>query len=326
MSRITEPTSGTAKLNGRVACLLEVGTGFHPELTGRENIYLNGAILGMKRREVQEKFEEIVAFSGIERFLETPVKRYSSGMRVRLGFAVAAHLDFEILVVDEVLAVGDAEFQRKCLGRMTDVAAAGRTVIFVSHNLAVLQRLCSRAIRLRDGQLVSDGLPDVVVGEYLDELASAAKTPVIDRSDRRGSGAARVVSLEAVGDETGAVAVGRPLAIRIKCSPPSSHADVLLGIYNQHGTLVTSCDSRIAGDRDERHSNHEATFECQISEVTWTPGRYRINVAIYDRGQLADHVESACVIDVHEGVYQGRSISNGFPGSNIVPHCWMRPE
>ena len=168
LSRITEPTYGTAQMYGRVASLLEVGTGFHPELSGRENIFLNGAILGMSTREIKSKLDEIIDFSGVERFLETPVKRYSSGMRVRLGFAVAAHLEPEILIVDEVLAVGDAKFQRRCLGKMQDVTGHGRTVLFVSHNMSAVQGLCQRAVWLKNGRMVADGKPSEVIPQYLD--------------------------------------------------------------------------------------------------------------------------------------------------------------
>ena len=173
LSRITEPTSGKALLHGRVGSLLEVGTGFHPELTGRENIYLSGAILGMRRSEVERKFDEIVAFAEVDRFLDTPVKRYSSGMYVRLAFAVAAHLETEILLMDEVLAVGDAAFQRKCLGKMGDVATQGRTVLFVSHNMVAVQNLCPRAIWIQDGQVAEMGGSREIVSHY---LSTAAQT------------------------------------------------------------------------------------------------------------------------------------------------------
>jgi lipopolysaccharide transport system ATP-binding protein len=176
LSRITKPTEGRAVIKGRVGSLLEVGTGFHPELTGRENIYLNGAILGMHRAEIARKFDEIVAFAEIDRFLDTPVKRYSSGMYVRLAFAVAAHLEPEILLVDEVLAVGDAAFQEKCLGKMGDVAHEGRTVLFVSHNMLAVQSLCNRAIRLHGGKLVDDGPPAHVVTNYLEGVHSISRT------------------------------------------------------------------------------------------------------------------------------------------------------
>ncbi|AFY36209.1 ABC transporter ATP-binding protein [Calothrix sp. PCC 7507] len=169
LSRITEPTKGSIKIQGRVASLLEVGTGFHPELTGRENIYLNGAILGMGKEEIKRKFDEIVAFAEVEKFLDTPVKRYSSGMYVRLAFAVAAHLEPEILIVDEVLAVGDAQFQKKCLGKMEDVGKEGRTVLFVSHNMSTIQSLCSRCILLKTGQVIEDGQPSNVLQYYLQD-------------------------------------------------------------------------------------------------------------------------------------------------------------
>lgn len=176
LSRITLPTKGKIELNGRVGALLEVGTGFHPELTGRENIFLNGSILGMKKEEIRSKFDEIVSFSGVERFLDTPVKRYSSGMYVRLAFAVAAHLEPEILVVDEVLAVGDTEFQKKCLGKMSDAASSGRTILFVSHNMAAVKTLCTRGFYLRDGKLEYDGAIHDVVDRYLDQNRASEKT------------------------------------------------------------------------------------------------------------------------------------------------------
>ena len=168
LSRITPPTTGCASVRGRLSSLLEVGTGFHRELTGRENVFLNGAILGMRKAEVQRKFDEIVAFSGVEKFIDTPVKRYSSGMYVRLAFAVAAHLEPDVLIIDEVLAVGDADFQKRCLGKMNDVAKQGRTVLFVSHNMAAVQKLCSRAIWMREGQVASSGEPGEVIGAYLE--------------------------------------------------------------------------------------------------------------------------------------------------------------
>ena len=183
LSRVTPPTAGEAVMNGRVGSLLEVGTGFHPELTGRENMYLSGAILGMSRPEITRKLDEIVAFAGVGRFLDTPVKRYSSGMQVRLGFAVAAHLEPEILLVDEVLAVGDAEFQRKCLGRIDAISKSGRTVLFVSHNMASISRLCSRAVLLDGGQVVTMGESNAVIEEYLASTAfrsSSAEFPVDD--------------------------------------------------------------------------------------------------------------------------------------------------
>lgn len=197
LSRVVCPTAGRAVIRGRIGSLLEVGTGFHPELTGRENIYLNGAILGMTRAEIRRKFDEIIAFAEIERFLDTPVKRYSSGMYVRLAFAVAAHLEPEILIVDEVLAVGDAQFQRKCLGKMGAVSRQGRTILFVSHNMTAVRVLCPRVICLRGGRIVQDGDTAAVIQSYLAENADAAGRPDIDLTNwptRKGSGQARIVA------------------------------------------------------------------------------------------------------------------------------------
>lgn len=188
LSRITEPTKGRIEITGRVASLLEVGTGFHPELTGRENIYLNGAILGMSRREIKRKFDEIVAFSEVEKFLDTPVKRYSSGMYVRLAFSIAAHMEPEILIVDEVLAVGDAQFQKKCLGKMEDVSKKGRTVLFVSHNMAAINQLCGRAILLDQGRISASGDISEVIGEYLScKNTDAPSCDLIDYKPRKGT-------------------------------------------------------------------------------------------------------------------------------------------
>lgn len=207
LSRITSPTTGRAVVRGRLASLLEVGTGFHAELTGRENVYLNGTILGMRKAEVARKFDEIVAFSGVEQFIDTPVKRYSSGMYVRLAFAVAAHLEPDVLIIDEVLAVGDAEFQRRCLGKMGDVAREGRTVLFVSHNMAAIQKLCSKAVWLRSGQVVRCGDPGSIVGEYIESSArvmgdsEAGVSGYLYRSSRLDSGVdAQIRSLQMFSD------------------------------------------------------------------------------------------------------------------------------
>jgi len=191
VSQITQPTQGSIKLQGRISSLLEVGTGFHPELTGHENIFLNGSILGMTRKEIKSKFDEIVHFSGVEKFLHTPVKRYSSGMYVRLAFAVAAHLEPDILVIDEVLSVGDAEFQKKCLGKMDNITSKGNTVLFVSHNLSAVSKLCSRSILIDAGKLTLDGDPDMVISEYLNQVSSvnaSSQTDIQSKKLRRGSG------------------------------------------------------------------------------------------------------------------------------------------
>jgi homopolymeric O-antigen transport system ATP-binding protein len=218
LTRITTPTSGTAEIRGRVGSLLEVGTGFHPELTGRENIFLNGSVLGMKRRAIQSKFDEIVEFSGVEQFIDTPVKRYSSGMSVRLAFSVAAHLEPEVLLVDEVLAVGDAEFQRRCLGRMEDLSQSGRTVVFVSHQMQAVAQLCDRAIYMEKGQVVLDGRSGDVVAEYLQLVGGSSSERVWTDDDAPGDDLVRLLAVRVV-DEDGALVSGvdvrRPVGIEI---------------------------------------------------------------------------------------------------------------
>ncbi len=220
LSRITDPTGGRIAIRGRVASLLEVGTGFHPELTGRENIFLNGAILGMSRREIRAKFDEIVAFSEVEKFLDTPVKRYSSGMYVRLAFAVAAHLEPEILIVDEVLAVGDANFQKKCLNKMQDVGQGGRTVLFVSHNMSAVTRLCQRAIMLSEGGVVGDGPAQKVVGIYLNSgLGTTAARDWPDAAKAPGNEIVRLRSARVIdehGEPVEALDIRRPVGIEIE--------------------------------------------------------------------------------------------------------------
>jgi lipopolysaccharide transport system ATP-binding protein len=185
LSRITEPTGGYAEIRGRVGSLLEVGTGFHPELTGRENIYLNGAILGMSKAEIRRKFDDIVSFAGVEKFIDTPVKRYSSGMQVRLAFAVAAHLEPEILIIDEVLAVGDAEFQKRCLGKMNEVSRSGRTVLFVSHNMAAVEALCTRVLLFGAGEVIERGAPHAIISKYLSSRTHVHCSNILDLSHSR---------------------------------------------------------------------------------------------------------------------------------------------
>jgi len=198
LSKITKPTKGRIVIDGRIASLLEIGTGFHPELTGRENIFMNGVMLGMNKSEIKKKFNEIVDFSGIEKFIDTPVKRYSSGMYVRLGFAVAAHLEPEILIVDEVLAVGDAEFQKKCLGKMKDVAGHGRTVLFVSHNMAAIENLCTKCILIQDGTNKFEGNTEAAIDFYLGQKNNMGKISLNQRVDRTGTQAIKFTSFQAL--------------------------------------------------------------------------------------------------------------------------------
>ncbi len=244
LSRITEPTTGYAEIRGRVGSLLEVGTGFHPELTGRDNVYLNGSILGMGRAQITRRFDEIVAFAEVERFVDTPVKHYSSGMYLRLAFAVAAHLEPEILLVDEVLAVGDAAFQRKCLRRMGDVAEEGRTVLFVSHNLTAVQGLCARAIRLGDGRLIEEGPPATVVSHYLEEATETqshqvwpdpATAPGNDRVRLR-----RVCIRPVAGGPTDPITTRTPVVLEFEYwnRRPGAYLNLAFHLYNEEGVLV----------------------------------------------------------------------------------------
>src|SRR5436190_9343737 len=252
LSRVTEPTTGRIELYGRIGSLLEVGIGFHPELTGRENVYLNGAILGMPRAEIRRKFDEIVQFAEIERFLDTPVKRYSSGMYVRLAFAVAAHLEPDILLVDEVLAVGDAAFQRKCLGKMEQVAGEGRTVLFVSHNMTTIQSLCTRAYLLEGGQIAETGPSRKVVRSYLQVMTSTVATELDEREDRRGDGSVRATSMrvESLDGDASSIHVGSRLKVTVgyRSDRPIRHPRLVVSIYDitRTGIYLLDTDVRLA--------------------------------------------------------------------------------
>jgi len=274
LSRITEPTEGYAEIHGRVGSLLEVGTGFHPELTGRENIYLNGAILGMKRAEIEGKFDEIVAFSEIERFLDTPIKHYSSGMAVRLAFSVAAHLEPEILLVDEVLAVGDVAFQKKCLGKMGDVATEGRTVLFVSHNMAAITRLCQRTILLEEARILQDGLSHQVVSAYL--RSSVGTTAVREWPDLNKAAGDDIVRLRAVrvrtedGRVTDAVDIRRPVGIEMEFEvlEPGHVLVPNYHFFNEEGVYVF-----VVGDHDPVWRQRPRPAGCFVS-TAWIPGNF----------------------------------------------------
>jgi lipopolysaccharide transport system ATP-binding protein len=301
LSRITPPTTGTVTVRGRVSTLLEVGTGFHPELTGRENIFLNGAILGMKRREIGRKYDAIVEFAGVERFLETPVKRYSSGMYVRLAFAVAAHLEPEILLVDEVLAVGDIEFQRKCLGKMRDVAGEGRTVFFVSHNLGAVQRLCGRALLLDGGRLVHDGPATEVVASYLERAVpeqAGSRAVVPEDAQRSGTGEARlreVLLTDTAGRPLRALHLGQRFRITAVFEVLQEIADgvVEIGISAFGGDRIATAHS----------TDREGPLLCFLPgirvvsaeiDATMLPGEFSIDVGLHHRtGITADYVLDA---------------------------------
>jgi lipopolysaccharide transport system ATP-binding protein len=331
LSRIVEPTTGWADVTGRTGSLLEVGTGFHPELTGRENIFLNGAILGMRRNEIRSRFDDIVAFADIERFLDTPVKRYSSGMSVRLAFAVAAYLEPEILLVDEVLAVGDAAFQRKSLGKMNEVARAGRTVVFVSHNLAILQALCERGVLLERGKVVADAPVKEAVDSYLHRLERAAGMDLLGRTDRdsRGWRQTLVRSLDvqdADGRKTDIVVAGRPVRFVVELTEAMPMIECRLTIVNSLGQPVATLDSEVSAPVDARGDELGARVECKIDLLPLLPGRYRVDVLIKGRRQIQDGLQAAAFFDVEPGVIDGRPIPpSGLDGDVVIPHAWHLP-
>lgn len=307
LSRITEPTAGRIEIEGRVASLLEVGTGFHDELTGRENIYLNGAILGMSKAEISRNFDEIVAFAEVEKFLDTPVKRYSSGMYVRLAFAVAAHLEPDILVVDEVLAVGDTAFQKKCLGKMGDVSAKeGRTVLFVSHNMETVQALCQRACLLESGSIVSEGSTEQVIGQYLEsvrELMMGGDNTLAQRQDRSGDGSARFVAMKIENAEGGQVIRANSrvkITLRYKSDRPMIHPQFAATVYdyNRSMGLISLSSQATGGLPDTLPPEGEVT--CITEPLFVTPGRCYINLSLYRAGGsiCTDYVQYAGYFDV----------------------------
>ncbi len=295
LSRITEPTEGRITIDGDVASLLEVGTGFHPELSGRENIFLNAAILGMTRQETARKFDEIVAFAEVERFLDTPVKRYSSGMYVRLAFAVAAHLEPEILIVDEVLAVGDAEFQKRCLGKMHDVSRDGRTVLFVSHNMAAIQELCSRVVYLQDGRVVGDGAADKLISQYLASSQRAAvprlHTPV---------SIGHAIELQAFEMAPSVVASGDRVTftITLYAHVAARVGELAILIYSSHETRVAIVDLRACGLPVSLAPGQTWTLSGWIKSLPLVEGGYRIGLyagAGEFLGNLFDLIELSVV-------------------------------
>jgi lipopolysaccharide transport system ATP-binding protein len=329
LSRIIEPSGGWADVTGRVGSLLEVGTGFHPELTGRENVFLNGAILGMRRAEIRSRFDEIVAFADVERFLDTPVKRYSSGMSVRLAFAVAAHLEPEILLVDEVLAVGDAAFQRKSLTKMGEVAKAGSTVIFVSHNLATIQALCRRGILLERGRVIADAPVQEAVDQYLRKLERAADDDLLTREDRSGWRESLVQRLFVEDLATGhedVVIGGRPAKIVVEFTELLPMMECELTILNSLGHPITTLDSQLSSTVDERDPEFRNRLECEIPSLSLIPGRYRIDVNLKGRQEIQDDLQAAAFFDVEPGVIDGRPMpATGADGDIVLAQRWRLP-
>jgi lipopolysaccharide transport system ATP-binding protein len=304
LSDIVEPTEGRAEIYGRVASLLEVGTGFHGELSGRENVFLNGAILGMNQQEVRRNFDQIVEFSGIGQYIDTPVKRYSSGMYLRLAFAVAAHLRPEVLIVDEVLAVGDFEFQQRCIGRMREVGQDGRTVLFVSHNMAAVESLCSRCVLIDRGHLTRDGAPYEITREYRRnqthiEGNALADLERIDGPNRKVRVLSNARLVDEQGDITTSIPVSRAFEIRIGVNICTDLSDLLfvVRIENAYGDrmMTVRSPSQEAVCRDLQ-GNHE--IACHINEFPLAPGIYRIGLAVFSRDQMIDEVNGALSLTV----------------------------
>jgi lipopolysaccharide transport system ATP-binding protein len=327
LSRITPPTTGRIISRGRVASLLEVGTGFHQELTGRENIFMNGSILGMRREEIKSRFDEIVAFSGVERFLDTQLKFYSSGMQLRLAFSVAAHLEPELLIIDEVLAVGDAEFQRKCLAKMGDVVGQGRTLIFVSHNLEVVARLCQKAVLLDKGKLISAGPSQEILSTYQQMITTSANSILSERTDRSGNGSLQFTEL-AVQDANGN-----------SIQKVFSGQSVLFNIFfktNQQLQLSNfQLDVGLSSDKEERltwfsttvsdtHFKGERQFssvQLKIQNFPFMPGRYFLTLFCMVNGEIADWISNAFYFDVEPGDFHGSGrLSNPGWGYFLVNH------
>lgn len=328
LSRITKPTTGRADIYGRIGSLLEVGTGFHPELTGRENIFLNGAVLGMTRRDIQKHFDEIVAFAEVEQFLDTPVKRYSSGMYMRLAFAVAAHLEPEVLVVDEVLAVGDAEFQKKCLGKMSEVAKGGRTVLFVSHNMAAVESLCTRAIVLERGTISFSGKPPEAIQRYTSYQATGKNLNT--RLDRKGRGDIRINSIELRDEAHELVENARSgqeinICFNYNANPEFKGGQYLyfsIAVKTMLGMPVFVHHNRLSQDA---FSNipAEGTFVCKISRLPLTPSQYSVSYEIRYHDDVLEYLDGAFDLDVLEGnFYASGEVPPSILGVCLVDARW----
>ena len=318
LSRITSPTTGRIKIYGRLASLLEVGTGFHPELTGRENIFLNGALLGMKKNEIMSKFEEIVEFSGIAKFIDTPVKRYSSGMYVRLAFAVAAHLESEILIVDEVLAVGDAEFQKKCLGKMQDITKGeGRTILFVSHNLAAVENFCVKSIFIEKGKLIMIGETNSIIQQYLTTVSSVGGLKLSELTDRKGNQQLRFLDYwfeqDGIYCETNLEAfVNLKIGIEyeVKDYENIQNLQIDLGINDMYEQRISLLTTTISNERIPNTNNNKIIFE--INQFPIAPGSYNCTLFSTINGEITDWISNIMQFNVLEKDYykSGKIITN----------------
>jgi lipopolysaccharide transport system ATP-binding protein len=332
LSKITYPTSGQVRARGRVAALLEVGAGFHEELTGRENIYLNGSIMGMKKKEVDAKLEAIVDFSGVARFIDTPIKRYSSGMRSRLGFAVAAHLDPDVLVVDEVLAVGDAAFQKKCINAMQDLRGGGRTVLFVSHNMAAVENLCTRGIWIADGQVRLDGPTRSVIEAYMATFSSSsdAASELTGVDGRRGSGEirfTRVEFLSPAGELQTVNRAGTDLVIRLhyRAQEPIERPSFGINLSTDLGTLITDTSTWLHGLDIPLVPAGNGYVDLEIESLNLLPGRYQLSMWVNScvNNGLYDSLPNAVHLNIEEtAIYGSTRPIDGRYGVVYFPQRW----
>jgi lipopolysaccharide transport system ATP-binding protein len=329
LSRVTEPTTGRAAIRGRVSSLLEVGTGFHPDLSGRENVYLNAAILGMRKAEIDRRLDEIVAFADIGAFLETPIKRYSSGMRTRLAFSVAAHLDSELLIVDEVLAVGDVTFQRKCLGAMSEVAQSGRTVLFVSHNMSAVQRLCSRALLLEHGRVTADDAPSAVVARYLAQGEDAAPvdlTGLPRPGDHLGDlvRLARCTIQDRSGRPAAVLRYGEPFAVRIDANARGALKDLALvvGIDSADEMRIATAASEDAGRYFDAAPHAPVSALATFSDLALRPGTYHVTIGVRHGQRGLDQVQRAARFTVGEACADGTAPSAATAGFVVARPDW----
>lgn len=330
LSRVTSPSTGSIRTKGRIASLLEVGTGFHGELTGRENIFMNGAVLGMTKNEIKRKLDEIIDFSGCEMYIDTPVKRYSSGMTVRLGFAVAAHLEPEILVVDEVLAVGDAEFQKKAIGKMKDLSQGqGRTVLFVSHNMNSVQSLCTRGILLENGNLTYSGTTEETVSKYL----TGGKESLTDLTQVIGrEGAGNIiftkVELGKPDKRTNVFKLGEKIGFhlnfKVKNFIGDSRLRILIGVYNEKEEGILRFDSD-AYSPFLLHNLKNGTITCIMTDhLNIMPGKYSVNIALFNNGVMEDYIAGKVIFDVVNDNYLGssRTLDTDRLSKVLYKHLW----
>jgi lipopolysaccharide transport system ATP-binding protein len=321
LSRITKPTRGRAEVHGRVGSLLEVGTGFHPELTGRENVYLNGAILGMRKSEIDRKFDEIVAFAEVEKFIDTPVKRYSTGMYMRLAFGVAAHMETEVLIVDEVLAVGDAQFQKKCFQRMSEIGKHGRTILFVSHNMSALRSICKRALVIDHGKLLAQGEVNHTIDHYLAQVGddpqdASVETPTFT-----------VVSVEIKSESSPVIKTFDPVRISVKFIPKTDIADpgLFVSILGMESRRLASLDFRDFATAAPVQAGEICELGFTIESLPLLPGFYQLEIYLKNSRDLVELVPRAYQFEIAETeVYGGRKLDDWFGRVGLRAQAWHR--